>query len=68
MGKHRCIVDRLDDVASARQTPDPALRTLEVLRLEGGRYSVVDTYEGDVTLRAEPFDAVEFPLGSLWAK
>lgn len=44
----------------------PLLQTLEVYRLEGGRYSLVETYEGDVRVRAEPFDAVEIPLFALW--
>lgn len=44
----------------------PALQTLEVYRLEGGRYTLVETYEGDARVRAEPFDAIEIPLASLW--
>jgi Uma2 family endonuclease len=45
-------------------SPEP--RTLEVYRLENGRYSLLDTYEGDAGVRAEPFDAIELPLGVLW--
>ena len=26
----------------------------------------VDTHEGDVTVRAEPFDAIEIDLARLW--
>ena len=47
---------------------DPRIRTLEVYRLEGGRYALLDTWEGDVAVRAEPFDAVELDLALLWAR
>ena len=46
---------------------DPALRTLEVLRLENGRWSIVGAYRDDAKVRAEPFDAIELELGVLWA-
>lgn len=46
----------------------PELHTLEIYRLEGGRWVEVDTWEGDVTVRAEPFDAVELPLAALWSR
>jgi Uma2 family endonuclease len=44
----------------------PRSQTLEVFRLEDGRWVEVDTWEGDVTVRAEPFDAIELDLGGLW--
>ncbi|MEZ4411117.1 MAG: Uma2 family endonuclease [Polyangiales bacterium] len=47
---------------------DPALRTLEVFRLGDALYALVDTFEGDAVVRAEPFDAIELPLASLWAR
>ena len=47
---------------------DPRLRTLEVYRLDGERYSLLDTWEGDVRVRAEPFDAIELDLALLWAR
>lgn len=46
----------------------PALHTLEIYRLEGERWVEVDTWEGDVAVRAEPFDAVELPLAALWSR
>ena len=46
---------------------DPIEKTLEVYRLEEKRYSLLDTYEGEAVIRAEPFDAIEFPLALLWA-
>jgi Uma2 family endonuclease len=45
---------------------DPDVRTLEVFRHENGRYVVIDVWEGDVTVRAEPFEAFEFVLATLW--
>ncbi len=45
---------------------DPAARTLEVLRLQGGRWLLVATFGDDDKIRAEPFDAVEIPLATLW--
>lgn len=45
---------------------DPLARTLEVHRLESGRWVVAATHGGDGPLRAEPFDAVELTLGRWW--
>jgi Uma2 family endonuclease len=46
---------------------DPILRTLEALRLESGRWSILATYKDDARIRAEPFEAIELDLGVLWA-
>jgi Uma2 family endonuclease len=46
---------------------DPALRSLEVFRLEGERYSLLETHSEDDLVRAEPFDAIELELALLWA-
>lgn len=45
---------------------DPALQSLEVYRRQGDASLLVATHEGDEVVRAEPFDAVELPLGKLW--
>ena len=45
---------------------DPAARTLEVYRLEGGRWLLLGTFAGDAKVRAEPFDAVELDLARWW--
>jgi Uma2 family endonuclease len=45
---------------------DPRIQTLEVFRLEGGRWVEVDTWEGEALVRAEPFDAIELELGAIW--
>ncbi len=47
---------------------DPLAQTLEVLRLEGGRWTLLDTQTGSVSVRAEPFEAVPLELGALWAE
>jgi Uma2 family endonuclease len=47
---------------------NPETRTLEVYRLEGGRWLEVDTFEGDAVVRAEPFDAIELDLAVLWSR
>ena len=45
---------------------DPLQRTLEVLQLEGNRWSKAATHEGSRRVRTEPFGAVELDLGALW--
>jgi Uma2 family endonuclease len=47
---------------------DPEAQMVEVFRLEGGHWVLVDTFEGDAKARAEPFDAVDLPLSALWAR
>lgn len=47
---------------------DPLLRTLEVYRLEHGRYALVDTWQGDDRVCAEPLDAIELDLAARWAR
>jgi hypothetical protein len=41
-------------------------RTLEILRLESRRWSLVADHGGNAKVRAEPFDAIELPLRALW--
>jgi Uma2 family endonuclease len=45
---------------------DPISRTLEVLRLENDRWMLAGNYGGDDVVRAEPFEAVEIRLATLW--
>lgn len=44
---------------------DPLARSLEVFRLEGGRWVLIAGHTDDETARVEPFDAIELDL-SLW--
>jgi len=46
----------------------PTLETLEVYRLDAGQWTLHETFEGNAVVRAEPFDALELPLASLWAR
>jgi len=45
---------------------DPLLRTVEVYRLESGRWVVVVTHAGDDAARIAPFEAVELRLARWW--
>ncbi|MEA2571607.1 MAG: hypothetical protein QOI24_3608 [Acidobacteriota bacterium] len=47
---------------------DPNNRTLEVYRHAGDRYELAGVFDENEQpiVRAEPFDAIEFPLESLW--
>jgi Uma2 family endonuclease len=45
---------------------NPGSQTLEVMRLEGARWTIVATHDGDVSVAVEPFDAVPLDLYRLW--
>lgn len=45
---------------------EPIAQTLEVLRLEGGRWTIDSTWAGAAVVRAEPFEALEIDLTLLW--
>lgn len=45
---------------------DPAAETLEVFRLDGPGWRLVQSAGGDAVVRGEPFDAIELPLAYLW--
>lgn len=47
---------------------EPLDRLLEVLRLDGASYRIVQSVIGDNPARLEPFDAIELQLGVLWAR
>jgi Uma2 family endonuclease len=47
---------------------DPALRTLEVLRLHNGLWVLVGTHVDDEVVRAEPFVELDLELRLLWAE
>ena len=47
---------------------DPLARTLEVLKLEGGRWTILATHAGNEVVRPEPFDAVELELAARWGE
>ena len=45
---------------------EPLAKTLEVYRLESGRWIVASTHAGSERVRAEPFDAVELGIARWW--
>ena len=45
---------------------DPIAQTLEVLRLENGRWLIESTCAGSEVVRVPPFEAIELELGALW--
>ena len=45
---------------------DPIARTLDVFRLENGRWVVSGLYVEDVKVRAEPFAEIEINLHDIW--
>ena len=47
---------------------DPLARTLEAFRLEKQHWTLLPTFSDEDKFRVEPFDAVEFELGSLWGE
>jgi len=46
---------------------EPRDQTVEIRKREANHWSVLATFAGNETMRAEPFDAIEIPLGRLWA-
>ena len=47
---------------------NPIQQTLELYRLTNGQWMHVETYEGDMRVRVEPFESVELNLSALWAR
>ncbi len=45
---------------------DPTARTLEIYQRRGDVSALVATFDGAAVVRAEPFDACELNLGTLW--
>ena len=47
---------------------DPLARTLEVFRLEGSHWLLVESFAGEQRVRPEPFEAIELELALLWSR
>lgn len=47
---------------------DPQIRTLEVYRHGGAHWHRLAVHHDDARVRAEPFDAIDLPLGVLWER
>ena len=46
---------------------DPDLRTLEAFETLEGRWLLLGVSENDQAIQLPPFDAISFPLNTLWA-
>ncbi len=47
---------------------DPLATTLEVYRLDGDGWRLLDVHDGEAKVRPEPFEAVELDLADLWSR
>ena len=47
---------------------NPELKTIEVLRLDGATYRIIKVIRDEAQQRIEPFEAIEFPVASLWER
>ena len=47
---------------------DPIICTLEVFRLESGKWLLLDVFSENARVRVEPFQEIEIDLGSLWSE
>jgi Uma2 family endonuclease len=47
---------------------DPLAHTLDIFRLEGPHWLLVDSVGGEQRVRAEPFEAIELELALLWSR
>ena len=45
---------------------DPIAHTLDIYRLAGGQWTIVEMFTDDDVVRAEPFEAIELNLALLW--
>ena len=55
------------DFGSAAFAFDPIARTLEICRLEAGRWVLLGTSRDAAMVRGEPFAEIELDLSGLWA-
>jgi Uma2 family endonuclease len=47
---------------------DPLARTLEIFRLTQQQWLLLNIYRDEAEIRAEPFEAIELDLSTLWAR
>lgn len=66
------LLDRVKKIAIYAQEQvghaglvDPDARTLEILRLESGRWTLIATHAGNEIVRVEPFADIELELQAL---
>jgi Uma2 family endonuclease len=62
------VPDRVCEVRSpSTQRHDPEAQGIEVFRRTPDGWLLVLSASGDAVVRAEPFDAIELALATLWA-
>ena len=47
---------------------DPIAQRLEGYKQEAARWLLLDRLKADARVRVEPFEAIEFDIGALWAR
>ncbi len=47
---------------------DPLARTLDIFRLTGGQWLLVDGFAGEARVHAEPFESLELELALVWSE
>jgi Uma2 family endonuclease len=47
---------------------DPLARTLDIFRLQQGRWLLIHSFSGEERVRAEPFEAIELELALVWSE
>ncbi|HEY0095543.1 MAG TPA: Uma2 family endonuclease, partial [Archangium sp.] len=47
---------------------DPLAHTLDIFRLQGSQWLLVDSFAEDQRVRAEPFEAIELEMALLWSR
>ena len=47
---------------------DPLAQTLDIFRLQGSQWLLVDSFAGEERVRAEPFEAIELELALVWSR
>lgn len=45
---------------------DPLRRTVDIFRLDDGKWTVAGFFEGDDVIHAEPFETIDLDLGAIW--
>jgi len=47
---------------------DPKIKLLGAFALQDGQWTLLGSYGGNDEIRVAPFDAITFPLSTLWAE
>ena len=66
LDRHRKLPTYADYGVRHAWIADPVERFVEIYRLENEHWVLLNTYGGEDTFRAEPFEEVEIDLASIW--